>query len=102
MMIILCVIFYVFPVAEMMSNCCNSSDSKSVAVIHGVTQWQVCLKDAVQLNQLLCLPLVEPQISRQVIYFLVRMNCTSEMLNFLSPPEIGCIREPSLTVWCSK
>lgn len=73
---------FVFTVAEILSNGCDSSDSRSVAVTHGVTQWQVCLKDTVQLNQLLCLPLAEPHISRQVICFLVGMNCTSEMLNF--------------------
>ncbi|XP_070691475.1 single-strand DNA endonuclease ASTE1-like [Pempheris klunzingeri] len=35
-----------------------------VGVAHSVSQWQACLKNSIHLNQLLCFPLPEPQISR--------------------------------------
>uniref|UniRef100_A0A8C5E658 Protein asteroid homolog 1-like n=1 Tax=Gouania willdenowi TaxID=441366 RepID=A0A8C5E658_GOUWI len=35
-----------------------------VGVVHSLCQWQACLTDALQLNQLLCFPLEEPDIAR--------------------------------------
>ncbi|XP_014872129.1 protein asteroid homolog 1-like, partial [Poecilia latipinna] len=35
-----------------------------VNVSHAFSQWQVCMKDSIQLNQLLGLPLPEPDVSR--------------------------------------
>lgn len=35
-----------------------------VGVAHAFNQWQACLKDSIKLNQLLSLPLPEPQVSR--------------------------------------
>lgn len=76
---------FMFTVAEMKGNAIDSSDSSNVAVIHSVTQWQICLKDSVQLNQLLCLPFDEPQISRQVIYILAQAELHIRSAEFSHP-----------------
>lgn len=35
--------------------------SLDLGVAHAYSQWQCCLKESLHLNQLLCLPLAEPQ-----------------------------------------
>lgn len=75
----------VFKAAEIRNNDWDSSDSSNVTVIHSVTQWQICLKDTVQLNQLLCLPLDEPQISRQVICILAQAELHFRNVEFSYP-----------------
>lgn len=79
---------FVFTVAEIKSNDCDSRESSNVAVIHSVAQWQICLKDSVQLNQLLCLPFAEPQISRQVICILTQAELHIRNIEFSHPPLV--------------
>lgn len=65
-MSLVCMCVFVSAAQQIESIECDSSNSKKshVAVAHNITQWQICLKDSIHLNQLLGLPLPEPQVSR--------------------------------------
>uniref|UniRef100_A0A3P8PXR7 XPG N-terminal domain-containing protein n=1 Tax=Astatotilapia calliptera TaxID=8154 RepID=A0A3P8PXR7_ASTCA len=77
------------------SACCHQKPD--VGVAHSFSQWQVCMKDSMHLNQLLGLPLPEPDVARfyqgTLVHQLVHMRRTGSRLKRVLKPDQASVQQ---------
>uniref|UniRef100_A0A3P8PX83 Asteroid domain-containing protein n=1 Tax=Astatotilapia calliptera TaxID=8154 RepID=A0A3P8PX83_ASTCA len=75
--------------------CCHQKPD--VGVAHSFSQWQVCMKDSMHLNQLLGLPLPEPDVARfyqgTLVHQLVHMRRTGSRLKRVLKPDQASVQQ---------